>query len=137
MTIIQTERDLIALALALLPARPTLTPAERAEAKGIKRLTDQSTISETRSAIIAGRDPLGDAFARIRPSIVRREDGATYTPAPIIQSMIAWAVRSEEHTSDLQSLMRISYAVFCLNKKTYTNNTLSRVQTKKCNNTHT
>src|SRR3546814_9624492 len=27
-------------------------------------------------------------------------------------------VRSEEHTSDLQSLMRISYAVFCLKKKT-------------------
>src|SRR3546814_10623923 len=26
-------------------------------------------------------------------------------------------IRSEEHTSDLQSLMRISYAVFCLNKK--------------------
>src|SRR3546814_7191115 len=28
--------------------------------------------------------------------------------------------RSEEHTSELQSLMRISYAVFCLNKKTTT-----------------
>src|SRR3546814_1260022 len=28
------------------------------------------------------------------------------------------AMRSEEHTSELQSLMRISYAVFCLNKKT-------------------
>src|SRR3546814_1373576 len=27
--------------------------------------------------------------------------------------------RSEEHTSELQSLMRISYAVFCLRKKTY------------------
>src|SRR3546814_2093394 len=27
--------------------------------------------------------------------------------------------RSEEHTSELQSLMRISYAVFCLNKKNY------------------
>src|SRR3546814_1741665 len=27
-------------------------------------------------------------------------------------------VRSEEHTSELQSLMRISYAVFCLQKKT-------------------
>src|SRR3546814_2509369 len=27
--------------------------------------------------------------------------------------------RSEEHTSELQSLMRISYAVFCLNKKKY------------------
>src|SRR3546814_2523826 len=30
--------------------------------------------------------------------------------------------RSEEHTSELQSLMRISYAVFCLKKKTYTHN---------------
>src|SRR3546814_10877939 len=29
--------------------------------------------------------------------------------------------RSEEHTSELQSLMRISYAVFCLKKKTTTN----------------
>src|SRR3546814_6867543 len=28
--------------------------------------------------------------------------------------------RSEEHTSELQSLMRISYAVFCLKKKTHT-----------------
>src|SRR3546814_5695338 len=27
-------------------------------------------------------------------------------------------IRSDEHTSELQSLMRISYAVFCLNKKT-------------------
>src|SRR3546814_8076481 len=33
--------------------------------------------------------------------------------------------RSEEHTSELQSLMRISYAVFCLKKKTkYTNHNL-------------
>src|SRR3546814_4486156 len=30
--------------------------------------------------------------------------------------------RSEEHTSELQSLMRISYAVFCLKKKTQNNN---------------
>src|SRR3546814_6346059 len=29
-----------------------------------------------------------------------------------------WPCRSEEHTSELQSLMRISYAVFCLQKKT-------------------
>src|SRR3546814_8066234 len=28
-----------------------------------------------------------------------------------------WLARSEEHTSELQSLMRISYAVFCLKKK--------------------
>src|SRR3546814_5026774 len=32
--------------------------------------------------------------------------------------------RSEEHTSELQSLMRISYAVFCLKKKTKTQNTM-------------
>src|SRR3546814_7918266 len=33
---------------------------------------------------------------------------------------ICWSSnRSEEHTSELQSLMRISYAVFCLKKKTY------------------
>src|SRR3546814_9708790 len=31
--------------------------------------------------------------------------------------------RSEEHTSELQSLMRISYAVFCLKKKQYTTTT--------------
>src|SRR3546814_9712687 len=33
------------------------------------------------------------------------------------------ATRSEEHTSELQSLMRISYAVFCLKKKKSENNT--------------
>src|SRR3546814_6334444 len=32
------------------------------------------------------------------------------------EPLVPW-IRSEEHTSDLQSLMRISYAVFCLNKK--------------------
>src|SRR3546814_4369249 len=36
----------------------------------------------------------------------------------------AFETRSEEHTSELQSLMRISYAVFCLKKKTYTSNIL-------------
>src|SRR3546814_4133254 len=35
-------------------------------------------------------------------------------PAPDLQPL---ADRSEEHTSELQSLMRISYAVFCLKKK--------------------
>src|SRR3546814_6482825 len=32
---------------------------------------------------------------------------------------LAWPFRSEEHTSELQSLMRISYAVFCLKQKKY------------------
>src|SRR3546814_773844 len=41
--------------------------------------------------------------------------GSNAGPAPI-----AGKGRSEEHTSELQSLMRISYAVFCLKKQTHT-----------------
>src|SRR3546814_7986737 len=37
--------------------------------------------------------------------------------APFILGAEQGAARSEEHTSELQSLMRISYAVFCLKKK--------------------
>src|SRR3546814_10165730 len=36
--------------------------------------------------------------------------------------------RSEEHTSELQSLMRNSYAVFCLKKQTYTNHSATRTE---------
>src|SRR3546814_7637380 len=39
--------------------------------------------------------------------------------------------RSEEHTSELQSLMRISYAVFCLKKKTQDKKKITRTQHKK------
>src|SRR3546814_4081691 len=38
-------------------------------------------------------------------------------PAPIGRDLPLKDGRSEEHTSELQSLMRISYAVFCLKKK--------------------
>src|SRR3546814_5150776 len=45
--------------------------------------------------------------------------------------------RSEEHTSELQSLMRISYAVFCLKKKNKTkNNTPIHHKTSISNHTH-
>src|SRR3546814_2179484 len=48
--------------------------------------------------------------------------GASWTVARgfadvVVQAPSADAERSEEHTSELQSLMRISYAVFCLKKK--------------------
>src|SRR3546814_9254470 len=41
------------------------------------------------------------------------------SPMPVagLRDWLQGRVRSEEHTSELQSLMRISYAVFCLNKK--------------------
>src|SRR3546814_1350822 len=50
----------------------------------------------------------------------RREERAA-VPFPLASG----GRRSEEHTSELQSLMRISYAVFCLKKKTNIQNTLS------------
>src|SRR3546814_6075413 len=42
-----------------------------------------------------------------------------YTPVPETEETLALMteIRSEEHTSELQSLMRISYAVFCLKNK--------------------
>src|SRR3546814_1008045 len=63
------------------------------------------------------------ADARLAQSLllhgVARGCGALIVPTPLIfDSGDGCAVgRSEEHTSELQSLMRISYAVFCLKKK--------------------
>src|SRR3546814_1907938 len=45
-------------------------------------------------------------------------------------------LRSEEHTSELQSLMRISYAVFCLKKKKKTNNTQLKQSKRNRGHTH-
>src|SRR3546814_8424146 len=47
---------------------------------------------------------------------IERSDGSRSRAQLIIDA--CREVRSEEHTSELQSLMRISYAVFCLKKKT-------------------
>src|SRR3546814_2556622 len=46
-----------------------------------------------------------------------RRDGLWPDPAQPVEQAVLRCVRSEEHTSELQSLMRISYAVFCLKKK--------------------
>src|SRR3546814_10103601 len=56
-------------------------------------------------------------FDRLRGAETRGEErrAAERSPRPMRDQ------RSEEHTSELQSLMRISYAVFCLKKKTHTN----------------
>src|SRR3546814_5400873 len=40
----------------------------------------------------------------------------------IVRPMLRFTPRSEEHTSELQSLLRISYAVFCLKQKKQTDN---------------
>src|SRR3546814_4907349 len=49
----------------------------------------------------------------LTPGFYARAD----TRTPVRYAMISIGVRSEEHTSELQSLMRTSYAVFCLKKK--------------------
>src|SRR3546814_7137999 len=51
--------------------------------------------------------------------------------------MIPLTRRSEEHTSELQSLMRTSYAAFCLKKKNNTNNSLQTTNYNKHINTTT
>src|SRR3546814_1989735 len=67
---------------------------------------------------------------------------AVYTGlVPVAQNADAMAIvmRSEEHTSELQSLMRISYAVFCLKKKKTTKQSRRKHKTysyhKQCNDT--
>src|SRR3546814_2379349 len=57
-------------------------------------------------------DPLA-AFRHLRAALKRLDAGGRC--AAILPDRVD---RSEEHTSELQSLMRISYAVFCLKKKT-------------------
>src|SRR3546814_3848108 len=54
--------------------------------------------------------------------------------SPGVENVVAEGVtgyRSEEHTSELQSLMRISYAVFCLKKKNHTGTLLSSKSTSQ------
>src|SRR3546814_6622039 len=57
--------------------------------------------------------PTGEPIAMVRGPVTRHR---VLERSSAIQSAPR-AARSEEHTSELQSLMRISYAVFCLKKK--------------------
>src|SRR3546814_10327739 len=57
---------------------------------------------------------LAPAIDRIVASMLADRTNEAAPDEPVLDD----ALRSEEHTSELQSLMRISYAVFCLKKKT-------------------
>src|SRR3546814_3637971 len=61
-------------------------------------------------------DMLAEARAG-RHALLVAATGAGKTLAGFLPSLVELIERSEEHTSELQSLMRISYAVFCLKKK--------------------
>src|SRR3546814_2641443 len=68
-------------------------------------LQSQGKDKQSRRADAGRHQREGDA--RQPPPEIRAEDGACFLQRR----------RSEEHTSELQSLMRISYAVFCLKKQ--------------------
>src|SRR3546814_2634309 len=68
------------------------------------------SVSFSRSMWRDQRDVVGDAHPQ------RRCDQAA-AAAGMVTDLVEVAYRSEEHTSELQSLMRISYAVFCLKKQ--------------------
>src|SRR3546814_5686572 len=60
-----------------------------------------------------------DAFARLRITDPLRMYTAIRSEERLQQQLATILGRSEEHTSELQSLMRISYAVFCLKKQNH------------------
>src|SRR3546814_9695580 len=70
------------------------------------------------------------AFARVRMAFPQQRGMALFET---IGDPALRQVRSEGHTSELQSLMRISYAVFCLKKKKETN--MSRLSQYHTHNT--
>src|SRR3546814_4959670 len=83
-----------------------------------RRAADIEGVGESLIAELVERERLrtpADLFTLAVADIAVLYKSAEVAPAKIID-----AIRSEEHTSELQSLMRISYAVFCLNKKTTT-----------------
>src|SRR3546814_8713400 len=67
-----------------------------------------------------------DRLRRFHPTLIcSRPRGRSAQGPPCQPTDGPASTRSEEHTSELQSLMRISYAVFCLKKKNHIKTTTS------------
>src|SRR3546814_10187175 len=82
--------------------------------------TNRSRASSFRATMCFSTMPTNRSTsgAGTRLSETKRKKTGRSGSGPILgRSPISAILRSEEHTSELQSLMRISYAVFCLNKK--------------------
>src|SRR3546814_6115747 len=83
-------------------------------------------INDERRSRCTHRDAQAPGFhSRLNAAILQGLLQAAHTVEAILKValMRPRIARSEEHTSELQSLMRISYAVFCLKKKKSTNTT--------------
>src|SRR3546814_10312026 len=71
----------------------------------------------------------------VQPASSKRVRSTNFTFAWVCRRSSIF--RSEEHTSELQSLMRISYAVFCLKKKKKQNTKHYHTYTERVTNTNT
>src|SRR3546814_8591476 len=81
-------------------------------------------------ARLAGLSPIAsDAHAIVEAFKAR--GSALKSAANVDDVAPKWLLRSEEHTSELQSLMRISYAVFCLKKKKHKDKQYRRITIQK------
>jgi adenine-specific DNA-methyltransferase len=92
-----SERHLAAIAIAL-GARKVAgwSDAEDALTRDLPPIS-RSVLRTVRRRIEQKNDPLGTAFCRVRTAEVRRSQGATYTPKPIVRAMLKWAWNSCEH----------------------------------------
>src|SRR3546814_10530918 len=86
-----------------------------------RRLADIYWLSKTKLMAGAYFSPCPAAIASSKHAIRFRAPVALMPTCSARPTAYARSFRSEEHTSELQSLMRISYAVFCLKKKRITN----------------
>lgn len=89
----RNEAELIGLALALGAERVSGWSERERRIAATAMSADSSTIRIARTAIQAGRDPLGEALCSMRSPEQRRPAGATYTPQQIVRAMILWAAR--------------------------------------------
>lgn len=93
--IFPTERALAAAAIALSAEDiQPLSEQEASLAHGLRKMASsfsRTSLSRIRDMILAGFDPLGEAFCTLREPEQRRSDGATYTPSPIVNAMVRWA----------------------------------------------
>src|SRR3546814_7700254 len=104
-------RQIILLRAQLLGLRAELVAPQLAE----DALQPEPRLLRLRqSRLVLGQGGLRLRQKRLQVRVFLSERGDVHAP---FQSQ-AHVSRSEEHTSELQSLMRISYAVFCLKKKT-------------------
>ena len=95
MTPLASQRELVSAAVRLgANTVAGWSPQEAALATDCdSSLPSDVTLEEIRERICAGEDPLGCAFMDLRDPSTRRSLGATYTPAVIVDAMLAWAVK--------------------------------------------